>query len=347
MNARLQILSAGALTSVQDAGRFGLRRMGVPWSGILDRRLMRIANRLAGNTEDGPVLECFDGGQQFTARDAALRIAVAGDATLELDPGDGQVYPLEAWRSFVLEPGQRLRIRVIRPGRIAAVAVVGLTLSSVLGSVSTYARAVLGGLDGRTLASGDTLPAASAAPGPDRFLPDPPGFSSAPIRLVAGPQREHFSDEAWARLVSTPFRVGAAADRMGVRLDGPALDAIPAFGHEIVSDATVPGSVQVPASGQPIVLLADGQTAGGYAKIATVVSADLHRLAAMPPGTPLRFAAVDAAEGVRIARDEEACTREFLASIRTRRSEQPDLQALYTANLVDGVISARTSGDGE
>lgn len=336
MSVNLEVVSPGAYASLQDRGRHGHRRIGVPWSGALDARLMRVANVLAGNDEGAPVIECFDGGLQLRARGGACRVAVAGDAVIEIE-AQGERRPLPAWRSATLADGELLRIRSMARGRLAAVAIAGIALPSSLGSASTYARAGLGGLDGRPLAAGQAIPAGTAG-GPERVLPEPPRASSAPIRVVPGPQAELFTDAACAGLLRDDYRVSAAADRMGIRLDGPALAH--RGEREIVSDATVPGSIQVPGNGQPIVLLADGQTAGGYPKIATVIGADLPRIANLRPGEALRFAAVDVTTGEALARAAEAETRALLGAIRPLHADGIDLAALYASNLVGGVVNA-------
>ena len=339
-HTELEILSPGAYASIQDGGRRGFRRIGVPWAGALDRRLMRIANALAGRAEDAPLIECFDGGLHLAARGGAVKVAVAGDALLEIDGTDGR-RPLAPWRSVTLADGEHLRIRKLGGGgRIAMVAVSGLDLPAVMGSAATYARAGLGGVDGRALAAGLRLALADNADpwGSDRVLPRPPEFAPDPIRLVPGPQDDHFSAAARAALMGGDYRVTAEADRMGIRLEGAGLEH--AGAAEIVSDATVPGSIQVPGSGQPIVLLADAHTAGGYPKIATVIGADLGRLAALRPGQSLRFIGVSAAEGARIARAAEAETRALIAAIRPLPADGIDLLALYTTNLVGGVVNA-------
>ena len=334
----LEIVSPGAFASLQDGGRHGFRRIGVPWAGVLDRRLMRIANALAGRDEDAPVIECFDGGLHVVAHGGAVKLAVAGDAVVEVDGPDGR-RQLAPWRSVTIADGESLRIRKMGSGRIAMVAVVGLALPAVMGSASTYVRAGLGGVDGRALAAGRRLALNDAdAWGSDRVLTQPPAADERPIRLVPGPQADHFSAAALEALVGGDYRVTAEADRMGIRLEGTKLEHVGAA--EIVSDATVPGSIQVPGAGQPIVLLADAQTAGGYPKIATVITADLGRLAALRPGQSLRFATVTAAEGAQIARAAEAETRALIAAIRPLPADGIDLVALYTGNLVDGVVHA-------
>lgn len=339
---QLEIISPGAFASIQDGGRHGFRRIGVPWAGVLDRRLMRIANALAGNADDAAVIECFDGGLQLAAHGGAIKLAIAGDAVLELEGAEGR-RPLAPWRSVTLAEGETLRIRKMNAGRIAMVAVAGLQVPMVLGSAATYVRASLGGADGngRALAAGMRLPLAEAeadAWGSDHVLTQIPEADHSPIRLVPGPQDDHFRTEACIALVNSEYRVTAEADRMGMRLEGAPLAHSGAA--EIVSDATVPGSIQVPGAGQPIVLLADAQTAGGYPKIATVISADLGRLAALRPGETLRFTTVTAAEGAQIARAAEAGTQALIATIRPLPPDGIDLVALYTSNLVGGVVHA-------
>lgn len=336
----LEIISPGAYASVQDKGRRGLRRVGVPWAGVLDPRLMCIANALVGNTENTPVIECFDGGLQLAARGGALRLAVAGYASVELESA-GERHVLQAWRSLTLAAGDILRLRKLEHGRIAVIAVQGMTLPKMLGSASTYARARLGGVDGRALAAGDHLPTGRTNEQLEQMLPRAPAIDTSPIRVIVGPQADHFSADTLAAFANNEYRVTGEADRMGVRLAGPELKHLGA--REIVSDATVPGSIQVPGNGQPIVLLADAQTAGGYPKIATVIGADLPRVAASRPGQMLRFTLIDAEEGERMAHTAEAETRALLASMRPLLLDGIDEAALYSSNLVTGFIDARSS----
>ena len=334
---QLEVISTGAFASLQDHGRRGYRRVGVPWAGVLDTRLMRIANALVGNPEGSAVIECFDGGLHLAARGGPVRVAVAGDAVVETEVA-GERRMLSAWRSLTLADGDMLRIRRLERGRIAVIAVEGLALKQVLGSASTYARAALGGMDGRALGAGVRLPAAMAGGRQEQMLSDPPQTTSGPIRVIAGPQADHFSEAVLAAFVESEYRVTSDADRMGVRLEGPVLAHLGP--PEIVSDATVPGSIQVPGNGQPIVLLADAQTAGGYPKIATVIGADLARLAASRPGQTLRFAIIDATEGERLARVAEQETRTLLSALRPLLVGGVDEAALYGCNLVTGFLHA-------
>ena len=170
-------------------------------------------------------------------------------------------------------------------------------------------------------------------------LSRPPVVSSDVLRVVAGPQREYFTDAAWACLVGAAFIVGRAADRMGLRLEGSPIDHDPGHGADIVSDGVSPGAIQVPGDGQPIVLLADCQTVGGYPKIATVITADLPRLGHLMPGQTLRFVEVSVEQAIAARRQAQAALAERLAGIVPDEGGF-DLDALYSANLIDGVIDA-------
>ncbi len=345
MSATVEVISPGALATIQDLGRPGWRRVGVPGGGALDPALLRIANVLAGNAEGAAAIEFFIAGPTLKAVDAPVRLGCAGDFPLTLLRADGTRSSLDAWRSVTLWPGDTLRAGSPRNGRVGVVALHGLALPPVLGSASTYTRAQLGGLGGRALAAGDPLAAAALpllagrAP-PERHLRRPWPAGHGAIRVVPGPQADHFDAAALQTFFASDYQVSAEADRMGVRLQGPAL-VHNARGGEIVSDATVPGSIQVPGNGLPIVLLADGQTAGGYPKIATVVSADLPRLALAAVGTALRFEAVTVAQAEALARDREAELRRLIAAIEPLAPDGGvDPQAIYSASLVSGMIDA-------
>ena len=352
MSAAIEITSPGALATIQDLGRNGWRRLGVPRAGALDAGLLRIANRLAGNPDSAAAIEFFVAGPSFKALDAPVRLAFAGDFALTLQRA-GATSVLESWRSVTLQPGDSLRVGAPRCGRVGYVAIGGLAVPAVLGSASTYTRARLGGLQGRVLAAGDRLQVAAVpqlpvgATASESVLKAPPVMSDAPIRVVPGPQDDHFDAAALAGFFGAEYRVSRDADRMGLRLEGPALQHCPDKGAEIVSDATVPGSIQVPGNGLPIVLLADGQTAGGYPKIATVISADLARLASAAVGAVLRFAAVGVAQAEALAREREAELQRYLAAIEPLTLvEGVDLEAIYANNLISAMIDALHPADG-
>lgn len=328
MNATLTVTSPGTAASIQDVGRFGHRRIGVPWSGTLAPDLLAIANRLVGNDDGAPGIECFSGGQMFAAGYYAVRIAVAGDVELEIESSH-TLRHVAAWQSHRLLPGETLRLRAVRSGRVAVVGLAGIDVPQVLGSASAHTRS---GLGGGWLKAGDHIACDLAEPAPEMRLAAPPRRSTAPIRVMAGPQLDHFDAAAWALFLDSEYRIGAAADRMGMRLEGPTLQHRDARSTDIVSDAIVPGAIQVPGHGQPIVLLADAQTAGGYPKIATVISADLPRLATRKPGDAIRFALVDAASGEQAARKAAKTLGTMLGRLRHLTTEGIDLAALYPDN---------------
>ncbi|MBS0317036.1 MAG: biotin-dependent carboxyltransferase family protein, partial [Proteobacteria bacterium] len=210
------------------------------------------------------------------------------------------------------------------------------------GSRSTYARAALGGVRGRALAAGDLLGCAGAIGGVGNALVEfrapPLTYADGPIRVVPGPQLDHFTEAALEAFHAQPFRVTPDSDRMGLRLEGPLL-AHSALGADIASDGVTPGAIQVPANGQPIVLMADCQTVGGYPKIATVISADLPRLAHLRPGAVLRFERVDLAEAAAARAERAERLAQWVSRIeRFRPPGVIDEAALYQGNLVSGMV---------
>jgi 5-oxoprolinase (ATP-hydrolysing) subunit C len=343
----LTVAAAGALATIQDLGRPGWRRFGVPRSGALDPAALRIANALAGNPAGDPAIEFFLAGPALKAGEHGVHLGLAGDFRSVLTRTNGEKQAIDGWRSVTLGPGETLRAGAPASSRVGVIAVRGLAAAQTLGSASSYLRARLGANEGRALREGDRLEAdAASTPEPgthaaERWLRTPPARATGPIRVVPGPQADHFDAAAMAAFEAGPWTVSAEADRMGIRLQGQALVHRADKGAEIASDATVPGSIQVPGNGQPIVLLADGQTAGGYPKIGTVISADLARLATAPVGSSLQFALISVAEAEAAARTAEAALQATLASIRWVAFDGDiDLDAIYSANLVSGMIDA-------
>lgn len=325
----LKVIDPGLFASIQDAGRFGFRRFGVPWSGVLHPDAAKLANALAGNPLEEAVLEFFQSGLVLQLTEGVLRLAVVGDCLLNLKRGaERRVF--RPGRSVKLLPGDTLQIGRIHSGKVGYVAVYGgFDLPPVMGSRATYLRAGFGGLNGDLLRAGSVLPVAAAADaGANRHLPvansaadhDVPPHDARPamtIRLIMGPQDDYFTRAARQLLLSEVYRISHDCDRMGCRLVGPRLAHDPDKGAEIISDGLVPGAIQVPGSGAPIVLLADGPTVGGYPKIATVISADLPTLATMMPGAELRFAAVTVEESEEILRTSRSAFAARLEAIET------------------------------
>ncbi|HEY3909677.1 MAG TPA: biotin-dependent carboxyltransferase family protein [Stellaceae bacterium] len=343
MPAGLKVLAPGLHTTVQDLGRIGWQMLGVPVSGALDALALGLGNALVGNPPELAALEILYSGPTLEVAADMARVAVAGiGAGLPIE-GQGRG-TLPAWQSVTLPRGAVFRI-VPGPQSVCAYLAVegGIAVPSVLGSASTLARAGLGGFNGRALRQGDVLPLAiaRAPPRTEQRLPrPPPATSGEPIRVVLGPQQEYFTDNAMAALLGAEFRVSAAADRMGMRLDGPRLRH--RHGWDIVSDAIATGAIQVPGSGQPVLLLADHQTTGGYPKIATVISADLPLVGRRRPGDVLRFEAVTIEEAEHLARDAERRLAALIASLEpVSGGARIDLASLYTGNLISGIVSAR------
>jgi allophanate hydrolase len=341
MTPELEVIAPGVHTSVQDAGRNGFQDVGLPASGPLDRISLRLANALVGNPPDAPALEMLLHGPTLAVLADSVRIAiVGGDADIAIG-SNARVVP--AGRSVRLVRGDVFRVRGFGDSVCAYLAIEGgPDIAPLLGSASTYVRSGIGGFHGRVLRPGDRVPLALAAVDvhDEHALSRPVDLAlEQPVRVVLGPQRDYFTDDAVATLLSADYVISNQADRMGYRLEGPALAH--AKGYNIVSDGTVVGAVQVPGSGQPIVLMVDNQTTGGYPKIATVISADIPVLGRRKPGRRIRFVAVDVPTAQRLRRKQEAAIRRDIQNLRrVAKSGEIDLAALYTENLVSGVASA-------
>ena len=286
----ISVIRGGMLTTVQDLGRRGHRGVGVPLSGAMDVFALRVANLLVGNPEDAAALEFTLVGPELVFSTDAL-VAVGG---AEFDG-------VAAWRPFVVRAGEHLKFGAARRGCRACLAVAGgLEIAPVLGSRSTYLRAGLGGFQGRALRDGDVLQAPDVTRGftghwriDGRILP---AYSAVPtLRVVRGAQADEFGGVPYV----SEFKVSPQSDRMGVRLAGTKLARIGSA--ELVSSAVAPGTVQVPPDGQPIVLMADAQTIGGYPQVAHVISVDLPLVAQLRPGDTLRFAEVTLEEAHKLA----------------------------------------------
>ncbi|HYD29977.1 MAG TPA: biotin-dependent carboxyltransferase family protein [Azospirillaceae bacterium] len=332
----LHVEAPGPFTTLQDTGRHGWQRYGVPTAGAMDPIGLAIADTLVGNPPDCAALEMTLFGVTVTVEGGPVRIAVAGaDFPLSID---GQ--RVESARSHRLEPGQSLRIGGARAGVYGYLAVAGgFALPPVLGSRSTHVRS---GIGGHPLRAGDALPL-NGMPHDVPGLALPAGFSRPEhprVRVVPGPQDDHFTPAARATLLAFPYTVTTQADRMGVRLTGPMLEH--AKGFNIVSDAIAPGSIQVPGTGQPIVLLADRQTTGGYPKIATVISADLSAFAQVRPGEHVYFEAVE----VETAENAHRAMRAWLRGLPGRIvpiGHELDSEQLLSLNLISGVTDGRSA----
>jgi KipI family sensor histidine kinase inhibitor len=284
----VRVLESGILTTVQDAGRPGLRRLAVPLTGYADPAAARLANACLGRAEDAPVIEICGPGLKLHFESATF-VAVSGaTVTADLQRGDlERATPLPMNAAVRVRPGNTLTVKALENGVRAYLAIAGMRAPRLLGSAS----ADLGSRFLRPLEAGDGLALDPFAPDaiPREVLSPVPRTST--VRVVLGPQVQHFDEQTIQAFLATPWRVGLDSDRVGARLDGPRLRH--AGANEIVSDGMVPGCVQVPPDGRPIVMLSDCPTTGGYPKIACVVSDDLGTIAQAVPGTTeIRFRAV-------------------------------------------------------
>jgi biotin-dependent carboxylase-like uncharacterized protein len=345
MTPALRVVAPGLMTTLQDLGRRGYQSLGIPVSGALDAVGLAAANALVGNAPGTGALEIAHLGPTLLVDADSVRVAFAGRAAAaEVLPGEGAsrgrgLAPLQSLR---LERGEVLRIGSLAGSALGYLAVEGgFDAAPVLGSQSTYARAGLGGFAGRALLAGDLLPLrqAGAEEREEGMLPSLDLALPGRIRVVLGPQDDRFSERGKRTLLEATFRVSTASDRMGMRLEGPALEH--ADGFNIVSDGIAPGSIQVPGNGLPIVLLADRQTTGGYPKIATVIAADLPALGRLAPGASIAFAAVSIAEAEAAHRHHAAMLAALPQQVvAARGGDAIDTAALLGSNLVSGVVSA-------
>jgi allophanate hydrolase len=309
MSARLEIFRHGPLMTVQDDGRAGYRAFGVSTSGAVDRGSHAIANALVRNQPGAAAIEFALAGGAIRTDEDVLVAVTGGECRIEID---GRQVP--GWESHILRARQTLTIGRLHAAVWGYLAVSGgIAIPPVLGSRSTHLRTGLGGVEGRSLTAGDALPLGERRSLSPLALAQPYFRRPGPVLVVPGPQDDYFDAEMWRAFQTQPFQVTASRDRMAMVLDGPRLQAFK--GHDIVSDATVVGSMQVPGSGRPIVLTADGQTTGGYPKIATVASCDLARLAQMPAGQYFRFRPISADKAEELFIDAQERLAAVLGSL--------------------------------
>ena len=289
----LLVEDGGPLTTVQDLGRPGYLRVGIPASGPMDREAFLLANRLVGNPDTAAGLECTLIGPRLAFTDERL-VAITGADMAPTVNGA----PVPAWQGLRVRAGDVLRLGPARSGVRAYLAIAGgVDTPPVLGSRATYVRGRLGGLEGGALRKGDRLPLGRVgAARPRRVQPERvPTYGGEPeLAVVLGPQDDRFTAAGIAALFEGPYQMLPQNDRMGARLQGPFIEHT--RGHDIISDGVALGGIQVIGEGQPIVLLADRQSTGGYTKIGTVCSFDIGRIAQVKPGGRLHFRRVTVAE---------------------------------------------------
>lgn len=284
-----KVIKPGFFSSFQDAGRFGYEHLGVTCGGPMDAMAANWANRLLDNPAGSTVVEITAGGLELEVQTQTMIAVTGGDLNLTLNDE-----PKVPWRSLWVEPGDCLRFASARLGFRGYMAVKGgFKAQPILGSTATVRRDKLGGVhgNGEPLQEGDWLAAdrlsAEDVPRqiPQRFMPDYSGPLT--LHLVPGYQQRQFSKASWQQLIQQPFKLDKRSDRMGARLTGDALKAPTLKTHW--SEATSYGAVQVPPDGQPIIMLNDRQTLGGYPVLGNILPLDLFNLAQRQPGTEVRI----------------------------------------------------------
>src|SRR5882757_6551005 len=332
--SKLVIASIGPASSVQDGGRPGAQRYGLVPSGAMDRLALAAANILVGNEPFTAAVEMGPFGAAFTAREGAVRVALAG-APRNADIS-GRAAASDT--SMTLAEGETLTLGFARGGSFSYLAIEGgIAGEPVFGSLAVNARAGLGSPYPRPLQAGDELQTAGASGAAERRIDLVP-MVDGPIRVVMGPQDDEFGEDATKLFLDSEWKISATSDRMGYRLEGPVIKHL--HGHNIVSDGTVNGSIQVPGAGAPIVLMPDRGTSGGYPKIATVITADLGRFAQIPAGKGFRFEAVSMTEAQAEARKFAGLLRTLPDRLGPIEGFDLNIEALHGANVAGAAVSA-------
>ena len=299
----IEIITPGLLTTVQDFGRVGVMKNGFTQNGAMDRYSMTVANRLCGNCDSAPVLEMTVLG--VTARFTQDTVVCVSGADFGAKINDK---PIKRNKAYKINNGDILSMGTAKSGMRAYLAVAGGIVGEyVFGSASTNLKFAFGGHFGKKLQSGDVLSIGTGAfplGEIDKWeIPESEYSKDAQLRVVLGPQNEMFTNEDIRLFLSQEYEVTAQSDRMGIRLSGEPLKS--KNGMDIISDGIVFGSVQVPNSGEPIILMADHQTTGGYAKIATVISVDLPRASQLSAGNTVRFKSITVEEAEQEAKKQK------------------------------------------
>jgi len=289
--------------TIQDLGRWGFGSIGMPVAGVMDDDAARVANIFLGNDDNTPVLEMTLSGPELVFQQATTFVITGANFQPCLNAA-----PLELWTLYQAGAGAHLSFTGLVSGCRAYLAVAGgFEVPNVMGSTATYLRGKLGGYAGRALQAGDVL---AVGTGSGRHVPAgfvvPPEYRPAyrtTLRVILGPQDEAFTQQGIDTLLTSEYRVTNDADRMGYRLDGPVIAH--RAGADIISDGIALGAIQVPAHGKPIIMLADRQTIGGYAKIANVITVDIPSVAQMKPGDRLRFAQISLEEAQALYRERQ------------------------------------------
>lgn len=300
----IKVITPGMLSTIQDGGRKGFAAMGFNASGVMDVRSYHIANALVGNFTDEAVIEMTYLGGSFKFLESNYIAITGADMSPKLDG-----VPVEMYTTVFVKQDETLTFSAAESGMRAYIAVRGgIDVPVIMGSRSTNLKCKLGGLDGRPLKAGDIVPCRDVY---DEFhkhlIHSAPkedfGSDEITVRVLLGPQDDYFTDHGIKTFLNSTYTVTNESDRMGCKLSGEKIEYKNTV--DIISDGIVFGSIQIPRTGNPIIMLADRQTTGGYAKIATVISVDLPLLAQARPGTKVHFELIDRQKTERLLKQEQ------------------------------------------
>lgn len=330
-----KVVSPGLFTTIQDKGRFGYQRYGVPVNGVMDHFAAGVANLLVGNAGEAAVLECTVLGPTLIAMDQAYVAVTGAQMPIHLN---GETVPV--WTSFPVNTGDILEIGQVESGCRGYVAVTGgFEVPPVMGSRATAMGGGYGGLQGRALQKEDKL-----AGGVGRMLPwsrrlplslIPSYAENIILRAIPGPQDDYF-DEGLEKFFNSEFVVSHEANRAGYRLTGPEIRQKAGKPVSIISEASLPGGVQIPPNGQPIILLAE-QTVGGYSKIATIISSDLDLIGQAVPGNSIRFQRTDL-QAAHAVKKEKKAIFDHIKTVLELTDTVRDLQKSSAADRKDCAV---------
>lgn len=317
---KLKIINPGPLTTIQDEGRDGYMRYGMPTSGAVDKFAFKVANLLVGNNESAAVLETAFLGPEIQFKSDAIIAITGADMQPLLDN-----HPINMWQAIRVEKGSRLSFASLQDGLRAYIAIGGgIDLPAVMDSKSTYLKAKIGGLEGRKLKEGDVLKFFSNnleakqvvnQPLPEMLIPQ---YSEKnEVKVILGPQDDYFSQADIEKFLNSEYKFSNRSDRMGCMLEGPTLKHKKS--PDIISDGIAMGAIQVPGHGKPIIMLSDRQTTGGYAKIANVTTTDLMKVAQAKPGDVISFKAVSVKEAQKDLRKQAKELKQIKEFIQEER----------------------------
>lgn len=301
------VINPGFLSTIQDMGRKGFQAFGVPEAGAMDREAALIANLLVSNNENAPLIEVTVMGLELEFATEAVVAVAGGDLNLQIDN-----IPQPMYQSLTIKAGSRLKFAGVRKGARTYLAIGGeLNIPLVMESSSTYLRGEIGGMKGRKIEKGDLLEG-EAKIVPQKVLDESlvRDYNKREIRVLINRDEDYFTGEGINTFLTSEYIISSQSDRMGYRMEGP--EIAHRKGADIISTAINFGAIQVPGHGQPIVMMADRQTVGGYTQIGRVITSDLPYLAQMFPGEKISFKEVSLREAQNVYRDRLNLLRKAL-----------------------------------